>query len=108
MTLEELLALHTQTCDAAKETMIKKNHDYTGGSDPFANFKASRVVGIDPVLGILMRVMDKFKRIETFVNNGELLVEGEGVLDAVDDTINYMILAKGLLIERGTENVKND
>jgi len=105
MTLEELLDLHQQTCDNARDVMIKKNHDYTAGGDPFANFRASEVIGIDPVLGILMRTMDKFKRVQTFVQQGELLVEGEGVLDALDDTINYMILAKGLLIEKGQKDV---
>ena len=104
MTLEELIQLHQDTCDQARDVLVKKNHDYTAGGDPFANFRACEVLGVDPVLGILMRTMDKFKRVQTFVQQGELLVEGEGVLDALDDTINYMILAKGLLIDREESN----
>jgi len=101
MTREELLNMHTETCYAAKETMKKKNHDYTSNSpDPFANFRASEIVGVDPVKGILMRLTDKLKRIQTFVEKETLAVEGEGVFDAIEDGINYLILAKGLIMEK--------
>lgn len=100
MSLEELLKIHEETCEAGRQTMKKKNHDYTNGSTGiFDNFKASEVFSIHPVLGILMRTTDKFKRIETFVNKGTLAVEGEGVLDAIEDSINYLILIKGIILE---------
>lgn len=99
MTKEELFELHKATCEACLEVMKKKNHDYTSGGSVFSNFKDSSILGIPPVLGIMLRCIDKFKRIQTFTTKGGLVVEGEGVLDAVDDVINYMILAKGLIIE---------
>lgn len=99
MSVEELLDLHKSTTDACREVMKKKNHDYTSGGSVFANFKDSAILGIPPVLGVLLRCIDKFKRMQTFCTKGGLLVEGEGVLDACDDVINYMILAKGMLIE---------
>lgn len=35
MTPEELFQLHKSTCDAALETMKRKNHDYTAGQGVF-------------------------------------------------------------------------
>ena len=99
MPLEELLELHKSTTDRCREVMKAKNHDYTCAGGVFDNFKASEMIGVHPVLGILMRTMDKFKRIQTFITKGKLAVEGEGVLDAIDDSINYLILVKGIIIE---------
>ena len=99
MSKDELFALHQSTTAACLEVMKKKNHDYTSGGSVFANFKDSSILGIPPVMGVLLRCIDKFKRIQTHCTRGKLVVEGEGVLDAVDDVINYMILAKGMLIE---------
>ena len=82
--------------------MQTKNSDYTGGKsavDPFANFRCSKVLDIHPVHGILLRVMDKIKRIHSFVNDGELQVPNESVEDACDDIVNYAILAKAMLLE---------
>ena len=82
--------------------MEKKNSDYTGGkgaTDPFANFRCSTVLDIPPVHGIMLRVMDKIKRIHSFVNDKELQVPDESVDDACDDIVNYAILAKAMLKE---------
>ena len=81
-----------------RDIMTKKNHDYTGGSgDPYANFKGSVEFGIDPVLGILLRVQDKMKRIQTFVEKGELKVQGESLEDALVDVQNYIDLIYGII-----------
>jgi len=82
--------------------MRQKNSDYTGGkgaTDPFANFRCSEVLDIHPVHGIMLRVMDKIKRIHSFVNDKELQVDNESVEDACNDIVNYAILAKALLLE---------
>ncbi|MDB4317785.1 DUF1599 domain-containing protein [bacterium] len=103
MTTEELLELHKNTCDTCREIMKQKNSDYTGGSkstDPFANFNASSVLGIDPVQGLLLRVIDKIQRIRSFTNDKELKVANESVEDACDDIVNYAILAKAMLKEK--------
>lgn len=103
MPLETLLALHKSTCESGLETMRKKNHDYTNGSaGVFDNFKGSEFLDIHPVMGIMLRIQDKMKRIQTFVSQGTLAVEGEGVFDAIEDTINYMILIKGIITEEQT------
>jgi hypothetical protein len=83
-----------------REIMMKKNHDYRGGSgDPYANFRGSTNLGIKPVLGILLRVQDKIQRIRTFTEKGKLAVENESVQDALVDVQNYMDLIWGLIKE---------
>lgn len=102
VTSEELLELHKETCESCLNIMRQKNSDYTGGknaTDPFANFKCSKVLDIHPVHGLLIRVMDKIKRIHSFVNDKELQVSNETVDDACEDIINYAILAKAMLRE---------
>jgi len=101
MTREELLKLHRETCEKAYSIMEAKNHDYTGGSDdPFANFRATEMLGVPAEIGILMRCLDKFQRVRSFVANGTLKVKGESVNDAIEDVINYMVLLKGVITER--------
>jgi len=102
MNAKELLQLHDDTCKACRVTMQKKNSDYTGGkgaTDPFANFNASKILDIHPVQGLLLRVIDKIKRIHSFTNDSELAVPNETVEDACDDIVNYAILAKAMLME---------
>mgnify|MGYP003131922230 CR=1 FL=1 len=102
MNTKELLKLHDDTCKACRVIMQKKNSDYTGGksaTDPFANFNASTILDIHPVQGLLLRVIDKIKRIYSFTNDSELSVPNETVEDACDDIVNYAILAKAMLLE---------
>lgn len=97
----QLENLHKDTSEHCLNVMRKKNHDYTDGSvDVFANFRMAETFGIPAEKGILLRVGDKMQRINTFIGKGNLKVEDEGVMDACDDIINYMILIKGLLLER--------
>lgn len=101
MNYTELEALHKQTSEHTRAIMRDKNHDYTDGStDPFANFRAAELLDIDPVNGILLRMLDKVMRLKTFTNKGALHVAGESALDACDDIVNYAILIKGLITER--------
>lgn len=99
-----LFSLFDSTVFSCRETMARKNADYSGGTeDPYANFTTSKFLGVRPELGILMRVMDKFQRIRAFVHKGELQVKSESVEDAIDDSINYLILLKGYIRETAPE-----
>jgi len=76
----------------------KKNADYTGGSeDPFSNFSSVEVLGISTEQGFLTRMMDKMKRISSFVKNGTLQVKDESVQDTLQDLANYCVLFSGYL-----------
>ena len=102
MNTEELLRLHDETCKKCRVIMQEKNSDYTGGknaTDIFANFNSSKILDINPVQGLLLRLIDKVQRIRSFTNDKQLQVSNESVDDACEDIINYAILAKAMLIE---------
>jgi len=108
MTIEEIIKLLEETTNDLKNTLRRKSSDYTGGQasqDPFANFRATEVLDIDPVIGIMMRIMDKIQRVRSFVNDGELKVPNESVYDAFDDMIGYTILAKAMIKEKRDQSV---
>ena len=103
MNIEQLEKLHKETSQKCLEIMLKKNSDYTGGEkseDIFANFRTSEILGVNPVIGIMLRVMDKIQRIRSFTEDGQLKVQEESVDDACEDVVNYMILAKAMLKEQ--------
>lgn len=105
MTKPEYLEFAENTLNGVLETVKRKNNDYTAGTDdPFNNFRLAKLEGVDPSVGILIRLQDKLQRIRTYLNTGKLMVEGEGFEDACDDVIGYMLLLKGLETEKA-ENV---
>ena len=80
------------------ELSRKKNADYTGqNADPFSNFQSVEVLGIKTEQGFLTRMMDKMKRIASFVENGELQVQDESVKDTLRDLANYSCLLAGYI-----------
>lgn len=82
----------------ALEISRAKNRDYTGDADdPFANFKSVEILGISTEVGFLTRMMDKMKRIASFVEKGELAVKDESVQDTLHDLCNYCCLMAGYL-----------
>ena len=105
-THEELVALHDKMCKEARAIMVKKNQDYSGGRghrDPFANFHGAALFNVQPEIGIIIRMNDKFKRVEAFIENGSLAVQGEGIADICHDLINYSVLLYGMLLTRGED-----
>lgn len=108
MTKERLLEIHKELCGEALEIMVRKNQDYSGGdADPFANFRGSATYGVEPEIGIMIRIQDKFKRLQAFLKNGTLAVQDEGVRDTCNDIINYTILLYGMLYERSYHDVSS-
>lgn len=101
-TTQDLLNFHQKVCDEARAIMEKKNHDYAGanGDTPFANFEASAgVLNYHPVKGLLTRMVDKIRRVNTYLDAGSLKVDGEGVEDAFRDMVNYGILGLAMVTE---------
>jgi len=100
-----LLTLHTELCSKAKALMTKKNQDYTGGGGPFANLQACSVIGVDPIQGTIIRMLDKLQRINSYVVNGELAVKDEGLEDTLVDLINYSVLVWGMSREDKVQEI---
>lgn len=96
--MEHILKVFNHLDNASAKIMESKNHDYRGGNDdPFYNFVQSMHIGIQPEVGLCLRMMDKHQRIRTFMAKGMLKVKGESVADAVLDCFNYTILLFSML-----------
>ncbi len=76
--LDELKMLH----DA-------KNHDYATAENPYKNLEGVSRIGIEPWRGIIIRLMDKFERVEQYCSNGELAIKSEGMEDTFKDIAVY-------------------
>lgn len=96
----QLLSLHRTLTEQARELMTRKNADYGANADPFANFRMSALLHIEPEFGVLLRMQDKMARLVSFLEKGELAVKEESWSDAIIDIINYSVLLCGLLRER--------
>ena len=91
--LDELKMLH----DA-------KNHDYATAENPYKNLEGVSRIGIEPWRGIVIRLMDKFERVEQYCKNGELAIKSEGMEDTFKDIAVYSTLA--MILFRKSENLK--
>jgi hypothetical protein len=72
-----------------------KNADYAGeGGDPFRNFRKAEALGISASKGCLVRMGDKWSRIESLVNKGEesRKVKDESLVDTVKDLAVYALI----------------
>lgn len=79
----------------------KKNDDYTGGaaaSNPFANFDEAEDFGVDPLIGLSVRMGDKMQRLKSYCKGGlSLETDGDTVEDIFKDFIGYSSIALGML-----------
>lgn len=78
---------------AMAELHSQKNHDYAGTSNPLKNLRACTRLDLEPFMGVLVRLQDKWSRLEEFVKSGKLMVKGESIKDTLMDNAVYSILA---------------
>jgi len=78
----------------------RKNADYCGYRDPLANLRLCKMAGIDPFLGCIVRLSDKFSRLCSFAEKGYLEVKDEKIIDTLMDMSVYALLAIILLEEK--------
>ena len=79
--------------DALKMLHDAKNHDYATEENPYKNLEKVSAIGIEPWRGVVIRLMDKFSRLEEYCVKGELAIKSEGITDTFKDIANYSILA---------------
>lgn len=77
---------------------LRKNADYTGGGDPFRNFRLAEAVGVPVARGILVRITDKVARISTLLDQPPAVAD-EALTDSIDDAINYLAILGAWLDE---------
>jgi hypothetical protein len=100
MTREEYFQFHEAMTKKMMEITRAKNADYTGatGDDPFANFNRVGSLGVCTTeQGFMVRMLDKYMRINSFVQKGFLHVKDESVEDTLLDLANYCLLFMGYL-----------
>jgi len=75
----------------------KKNTDYASVEDPLKNLKGCTRLGLSPLTGTVIRMQDKWQRIENYFLNGNLV--NESVRDAFIDNAVYSLMAVLILDE---------
>lgn len=85
--------------DKMQKIMINKGSDYGDKKTCLANLEAVKDIGISPFVGVVIRLMDKFNRIKTFMVKGHLKVEDESINDTLIDISIYCLLA--IILRRG-------
>ena len=85
----------------------KKNTDYASEQDCLSNLRGCSRLGLPPVVGTVIRMQDKWGRIENFFQNGDL--KNESLRDSFIDNAVYSLLAVLLLDEKeeGGKNIVN-
>lgn len=85
--VDEILKLHES-----------KNSDYAKDSDPLSNLRRCQAFGIEPFKGVLVRLTDKWSRIEELA--GGKTPKHESLRDSLIDNAVYSLLAVLLLDEQ--------
>ena len=90
--LDELIILHNL-----------KNKDYATSENPYKNLQGVERIGLDAWKGVVIRMMDKFSRIEEFCVKEDLAVKDETIEDTLKDLSIYAVLALILYRKRNDE-----
>lgn len=90
-TSEEFISTLGELYQENLEISRKKNHDYGGERNPFANFMLAEQFGIPAEKALLVRMSDKMSRIATALTS-ELQVSDESVADTCKDLANYSMI----------------
>lgn len=92
--------------DELRELTLKKRRGYSPGDDPFKNFRMSETFGVNPLRGILVRVMDKMARIASLLDDPTNDQVGESLRDSMIDAGNYLLI--GVAFEDAERKVKQE
>ena len=99
MNQRELLEFCDELLKDVRATLAAKNSDYTAQSeDAFANFSISEEFGVPRLVGLSVRMGDKFQRVKSFCKSNNL--QAESAEDAFLDIIGYSVIALAMLSEK--------
>ena len=62
-------------------------------NNPYKNLEGVERIGIEAWRGIVIRLMDKFERVQQYCVNGDLAIKSEGIEDTFKDIAVYSTLA---------------
>lgn len=94
--------------DDIKSLFLKKNAGYAGSNnpDPWANFRHSQGFGITPSSGVLVRISDKFARLQSLTRDPSNDQVGESRRDSAFDMAVYALIYICIL-EEEEDKMKN-
>lgn len=104
---------YLELLEAARELHIRKNAGYAGADnpDPWANFRMSEWLGISAAKSALVRLSDKYIRIQNLMQDPNNDQVGESIKDTLMDLSAYALITICLLEEeeetRGLDNPEN-
>jgi hypothetical protein len=81
--------------DEMKSLHIRKNAGYAGvgNVDPWANFRMSEGFGVDTLRGVLVRLSDKYIRVQNLLRDPNNEQVGESIDDTLMDLSAYALIA---------------
>lgn len=94
MTDNQLIASAKRTAARVVSTITKKNKDYAGPEDLYANFRSSSLLKLGVEKALLVRTLDKIVRIDNLIDH-EAYVADEPLEESIDDVIGYMMILRG-------------
>ena len=101
MTRQEIEAFRARILHTAKEVMTDRSNDYATDVDALRNINSCKFLGVEPGVGVLVRMQDKIARLSQLFQGKTL--QSERAMDSVVDLINYSILL-GAIIEQDKGN----
>lgn len=87
------------------ELHARKNHDYAMDNDPLSNLRRPTNLGLPAWLGTLVRLEDKWSRLEE-LSKKPAMVAGESMIDTLQDNAVYSLLCIILLEEEEKKKKK--
>jgi hypothetical protein len=92
---------YKELLEEAFELHLAKNQGYSAQNpDAFANFRLAKGMGLTPVQGVLVRLGDKFARVQSLAKNPENDMVGESMRDTLMDLSAYALIAVCLMEEQ--------
>lgn len=96
---------YLELLEEAKDLHIRKNAGYAGADnpDPWANFRMSEAFGVEAWRGALVRMTDKYIRIQNLIKDPSNDRVGESVIDTLRDLSAYALITVCLLEEEAAK-----
>lgn len=93
MNQQQLIDNIRRTFNECLEIVRTKNSDYSkSNSDVFSNFRYAEYCNVPVEKAILVRISDKFARLNNVIDKGEVVVKDEVVADTIKDMMNYLAI----------------
>ena len=103
MTPNRFRELHNKLTKHCADTLLKKNEEYSKNGDRLWNFKrAAMMRGVDPEYALMGMKVKHDVSVDDLIEDaqkGKLPTE-EMLLEKIGDSINYLALLFGLIMER--------